>query len=232
MPRPLLWLIPWLALACAPALPSTTPLGEGPMVKSEQALVAKEDKARAAKAKTASAPGAQTPAEPAAPPSAPPEEPAAPPPDKPVAEAPKPEPAGAKPQPGKKPGAVVVYAGEYVGSDTSTYKLDGRENAEKDDKARTKVDGTGPDINVTFIDSGSGKDICTLKAKMNGKTGSFAAGQKCWGDGPGMSGTLTKGTIAFDDKKLTIDANFDIQVGEGNFRMSGQLHYHFEGTRK
>ena len=128
----------------------------------------------------------------------------------------------------------MVYAGEYIGSDTSTYKMDGMERAENDDKARTRVEGCGPEISVIFVDSGSGKDICSLKAKTVGKTATFSAGQKCWGsDGPGMSGTLTRGTATFEDKKLVVDADFDIQVGGGSeFAMSGSLHYRFEGTRK
>ncbi len=230
MRLPLLWLLPWLALACAPQLPSTAPLGDGPQVKAESLLREEQDKALAAKAKkapAAEAPPPETPAEP------PPEAPAAPPPTA-AGETPKPEPAGGKAPPGKKPSAAVVYAGEYVGSDTSTYKMEGMARDEKDDKARTRVEGAGPDISVTFIDSGSGKDICTLKAQMTGKTGSFAAGQKCWGsDGPGMTGTLTRGSAKFEDKKLVIEADFDLQVGgEGDFKMSGTLHYHFEGTRK
>lgn len=233
MRLPSLWLLPWLALGCAPQLPSTTPLGEGPQVKAESLLREEEDKALEAKAKKAPTAGASEAPPPEAPAPPPPETPAAPPP-KTAGESPKPEPAGSKAPAGKKPATPVVYAGEYVGSDTSTYKMEGMERDEKDDKARTRVEGAGPDISVTFIDSGSGKDICTLKAQMTGKTGSFAAGQKCWGsDGPGMTGTLTRGSASFDDKKLVIDADFDIQVGgEGDFKMSGTLHYHFEGTRK
>ena len=223
-----LWLVPCLALACAAQLPSATPLGEGPLAKAEALAAAKAETARDAKAKGAPKPtGAPRPDAPP-PPAAP-----TPPPPSATAEAPKPG-APAPKGPGAKPAVVVVYAGEYVGSDTSTYKMAGTERSEKDDKARTRVDGTGGEIAVSFIDSGTGKDICTLKAKTNGKTASFSAGQKCWGnDGPGMTGTLTQGTATFEDKKLTIDADFDIQVGGGSeFSMSGKLHYHFEGTRK
>lgn len=231
--RRLLVVLPWLALACAPRLPSTTPLGEGPLAKAEASAKAKAEKAREAKAQGGGeAAKAEAPA-PEAPPPAP-ESPAAPPPPAAKAEAAKPEPAAGKPAAGKKPAVVVVYAGEYTGSDSSTYKMGGTERTEKDDKARTRVEGAGPEISVTFVDSGNGKDICTLKAQMNGKTGSFAAGQKCWGsDGPGMSGTLTRGSVTFEDKKLVVDADFDIQIGgEGDFKMSGQLHYRFEGVRK
>lgn len=229
-----LWLIPWLALACAPRLPSTTPLGEGPLARAESQSLAKQAAELEAKAKKESGSGAPDAPPPETPDAPSPETPAPPPPPKTAGETPPPEPAGAKAPAGKKPATAVVYAGEYVGSDTSTYKMEGMERDEKDDKARTRVEGAGPDISVTFIDSGSGKDICTLKAQMTGKTGSFAAGQKCWGsDGPGMTGTLTRGSASFEDKKLVIDADFDIQVGgEGDFKMSGKLHYHFEGTRK
>ncbi len=201
-------------------------------MKKEAELREKEAKAQAASEKLA---GKGAPAEAPGDASQPP--PVAPPPvssASPPTEPPKPAdptPSG-KPTPGKKPSVVVVYAGEYVGSDTSLYNMSGVERSEKDDKARTRVDGSGPDISVTFIDSGSGKDICTLKAKAQGKTATFTAGQKCWANEPVMSGSLTKGTASFDDKKLSIDADFDLQVSEGDTKMSGVLHYHFEGTRK
>jgi hypothetical protein len=219
-----------LLVGCAPALPSETPLGEGPLAKKEAEARAKAETDAAAKQQpaTVSTELAATEPPPAidAPPPPPGAEPEPP---------PQPDAAGKKEpgnkEPGKKPGAVVVYAGEYIGSDTSTYKMEGNERTEKDDKARTRVEGSGPEISVTFIDSNTGKDICTIKGKTNGKNVSFAAGQKCWGDGPGMSGTLTSGSAKFEDKKLTIDMDFDLVMGEGQFRMTGQLHYHFEGTR-
>lgn len=215
-------------LACAPVLPSETPLGEGPLAKKEAEARAKAEKARDASAKLSgrSSESAETPPPVEPPPSVepPPASTGA------SAEPPKPETPGKK-EPGKKPALVVVYAGEYVGSDTSAYKMQGNERSEKDDKARTRIEGTAPEISVTFIDSGNGKDICTLKGKTNGKNVSFAAGQKCWGDGPGMSGTLTQGSAKFEDKKVTIDMDFDLVIGEGDMRMTGSLHYHFEGTR-
>ncbi|MBK7586421.1 MAG: hypothetical protein IPI67_40310 [Myxococcales bacterium] len=222
------WLAPWLLFACAPALPSETPLGEGPLAKAEHAAREKSEQANLAKADSRSAE-----VEPSAAAESPPDTETPPPPPTAAPTAEAPPVAGEKPQPGKKPTLVVVYAGEYVGSDTSTYKFSGAERSEKDDKAKTRVSGAGPEISVTFIDSGNGSDICTLKAQMTGKTGSFAAGQKCWGtDGPG-TGTLTRGSAQFDDKKLIIDADFQLQMGgEGDANVSGQLHYRFEGTRK
>ena len=224
-----LWLVPWLALACAAPLPSARPLGEGPLFKAEALARAKREQVLAAEAKAApkASVGGQAPK-----PSGP--RPATePPPAATTAEAAKPG-APVPKTPGAKPAAVVVYAGEYIGSDTSTYKMDGMERAENDDKARTRVEGGGPEISVIFVDSGTGKDICTLKAKSAGKTATVSAGQKCWGaDGAGMSGTLTRGTATFEDKKLVVDADFEIQVGGGTeAAMSGSLHYRFEGTRK
>lgn len=223
-----------LLASCATALPSATPLGEGPLVKAEAAARARE--AKAAPKKTASAGSARAPAPADAPAPAPAPSPAGPTPaPAPTAEAPKPDgkEAGkpAAPAPGKKP--VIDYAGEYVGFDESTYKIEGNEHSQKDDKARTRVElGKDGQLAITFVDSSTGKDICTLKATPNGKTATLAAGQKCWEEGGAMSGTLTRGTATFDGKKLTIDADFDLLMGPPDRRMSGQLHYRFEGSKK
>ena len=43
-----LWLVPWLALACAAPLPSARPLGEGPLFKAEALARAKREQVLAA----------------------------------------------------------------------------------------------------------------------------------------------------------------------------------------
>jgi hypothetical protein len=205
-------------------------------VKAELLLAEQEAKSRPAKA--AGGKAAAAPAVPSASPDAPAEPDDAPPAHadasgKPGVAAKGQEPGAEKKPAGRTSGGAVIYAGEYVGSDTSSYDLGGVKREDKDDKAKTRVDGAGPEVAVTFVDSGNGKDICTLKARMKGKSGTFAAGQKCWAnDAGGMSGKLTAGSLTFDDKKLVIDADFDIEIGGGEQQLSGSLHYHFEGTRK
>jgi hypothetical protein len=222
-----------LAFGCAPALPSAMPLGEGPLAKAETAAREKAEQDADAKKKhdvatTASAKSAAAPA-----PSAPPAPTAKPAADKP--EPPKPETAE-KADSGKAPaGAKIVYAGEYVGSDVTQTKMMGHEDSQKDDKARTRVDvASNGELDVTFIDSSNGKDICTLHAKPNGKKATFAPGQKCWGNDAGEGGgTLTKGFAEFQDKTLIVETDFDLEIpGPDDASLSGTIHYRFEGTRK
>jgi hypothetical protein len=216
--------------SCAPVLPSTTPLGEGPLAKAEaQAREKAERDAEASNrrdvASASEKPSGHSPA--ATPPSA--GKTPAPKPETPK----KPEPPAAKPDADKKPAPAsnVVYAGEYVGSDVTETKIMGQESSQKDDKARTRVDvAKNGELDVTFIDSSNGQDICTLHAKPDGKKATFAPGQKCWAEGD-AGGTLTSGHCEFSDKKLIVEADFDIVGPEGS-GMSGSIHYRFEGTRK
>lgn len=224
------WLAALWVIACAAPLPSAEPLGEGPLAKAEAKERAKAEAQGDAGAKIAAA-------EPKEKPKPPESKPDAAPPPTALASAAPPGDAGAQPastDAGAAAAPAVELAGEYVGSDVSKYKLGGMDREEKDDKARTRV--TAPaagEVAFTFLDSGTGKDICTLKATLSGKTATLSAGQKCWGtDDASMSGTLTKGTATFKDKSLVLDADFDLSVGSGGFQMSGTLGYHFEGTKK
>jgi len=230
-----LLLLALVACSCGLALPSAEPLGTGPLARAEAVERANAEAQAEAKAKAAE-PDAGKVARPADHPDAGASEP--------VASAEGAEVSGAvasdggasssAEDAGKAPSAKIVYVGEYVGSDVSTFKVGGMDREEKDDKARTRVAVPGPgELAFTFIDSSNGKDICTLTASVSGKKATLTPGQKCWGgDGEAMSGTLTRGTATFDDKKLVIDSDFDLEVGSGEFRMSGTLGYRFEGTRK
>lgn len=224
------WLAALVLVACATPLPSAEPLGEGPLAKAEA-----KERARAEAEGDAGSVVAQKPS--GKPKPAEPKPDAAPPPTA-VASATAPTDAGTPPaakDAGAAPAPATDLAGEYVGSDVSRYKLGGMERDEKDDKARTRVAVPAPgEVAFTFLDSGTGKEICTLKATLAGKTATLTAGQKCWGtDDASMSGTLTKGSATFKDKSLVLDADFDLAVGGGGgFAMTGTLGYHFEGTRK
>jgi hypothetical protein len=228
-----LWLsaIAVVGLACSTSLPSREPLGEGPLAKAEAVERAKaeaEAEARAASSSGSTLPDAgKAPKAPKTP------------------SGPSPTPTAVASAEGAEAGAdagaagadaaaptppVLDIAGEYVGSDISTISVAGQNQEQKDDKARTRVEVPGPgEVNFTFVASNTGTDICTLKAKLVGKTATLTPGQSCWtDDGGGTDGTLTRGTATFTDKRLVIDADFDLSLSGG---MSGSLVYHFDGTK-
>ncbi len=219
-------LVATLAAACAANLPSTTPLGEGPMVGAEalalsnsiadagKAFALRPDAGRPAPAGTSSSTAEAPPALDGGAAS--------------VASADS----GTKPVKsdagGAAPTATITYAGEYLGSDDSNYDLDGNASSEHDDKARTRVEvRSSGELAFTFVSSSDGTDICTLTATAKGKDATFGAGQACWAT-PGGGGKLTKGSAHFEGKKLVIDADFDLTAGP----MTGSLSYHFDGTRQ
>lgn len=224
-----------LPIACASPLPSAEPLGEGPLARAEAKEREKAEAEAEARAKNgpegsdagtpSSEPGATTESVAAAAPTvAPPESPS-------EVDAGS---AAAGTDAGSSGAPLANYAGEYVGSDVSSYDMGGMKRDEKDDKARTRVDQpSSTRVSFTFIDSGTGKDICTLSASLAGKTATLTPGQKCWGsESESMSGTLTTGTAKFSDKRVVIDASFDLTVGSDEFKMTGKLDYHFDGTKK
>lgn len=228
-----------LAAACAPALPSEKPLGVGPLALAEAGRLEKLEAEREARKKSARG-AAQSDAPPPARPSAKRETPGDDEPKKTDAEEPKNEP-GDKAEAGKKPdkaAAALKWAGLYVGSDTSVFKLPGvPERPQPDPNAKTRVeDKADGSVDLIAIDSSNGKDICTLNATPKGKDRKvfdITRGQKCFeGDDGAMSGTITKGTARFDGKKLVIDMSLDIEAGPEEMRMKGKLEYHFEGTKQ
>jgi len=227
-----LWLsvIAAVGLACSTPLPSKEPLGEGPLAKAEAVERAKaeaEAEARgSAQASASASASAKAPQK-----KVPPPAPSA------VAQSTEAD-AGSEAgtgataaDAGASAAAAVDVAGEYVGSDVSTISVGGQDQEQKDDKARTRVEVPGPgEVSFTFVASNTGTDICTLKAKLVGKTATLTPGQDCWSDdGGGTTGTLTRGTASFSDKRLVIDADFDLSLPGG---VSGSLVYHFDGTKK
>ena len=215
-----------LAWACSPSLPSTEPLGRGPLADRGDAGTRAEPRvtaARDAAAPSADAqqgepsPVAETPAE---------AEPAA---DAgPVAEQ------GAADAAAPTTKAAPVVAGEYQGWDVTTYKMPNvPEVPQRDPNARIRVArGSGDAIEVVIINSANGQDLCTLKGKLKGTTATFDKGQSCFAEEGMMTATLRKGSAKFSGKRLVIDCELDVEVDTGQGTISGEIVYHFEGDRK
>jgi hypothetical protein len=216
-----------VGVACSPALPSAEPLGSGPLADlGDAAPVAKTSSDASAEAQ---APSVEPP---------PPEAPAA------VASSdagaapdasPTSEPSGTKDGGASAPAATASVAGEYLGWDTTTYKVANLpETPQKDTNARTRVvKGAGDAIEIVIVSSSDGKDLCSLKGKLKAGNVTLDKGQHCFEEGGGMmTATLRKGTGKFSGKQLVLDMEFDLEVDTGQDRMKGEIIYHFEGTRK
>jgi hypothetical protein len=221
-----LWLLA-AAIACSPSLPSAEPLGAGPMAdRGDATVIAKSDSGSAPDASLASAPE--------------------PPPEPPPVVASGSSDAGAdaagasappSPKDGGAPAsaATASVAGEYVGWDTTTYKVPNLPEApQRDPKARTRVvKGAGDAIEIVIINSANGSDLCSVKGKLKAGTATLDKGQRCFEEGNGMmTATLRKGTAKFSGKQLDLDIEFDLTVDTGQDKAKGDILYHFEGTRK
>ncbi len=229
-----------IAQSCAGPLPSTAPLGLGPLAKAEaverekreaerEAALASGDagadaagpKAPGAASGTASGAGGADPGAGS---------------DAGAATAAAAAEAGTDTS-DKAPAAKAVFAGVYVGEDTSLFKLSGLpDRSEADSNAKTRVeDRADGNVNIIPVDSSNGKDICTLEAVVKDKTKKLfeiKRGQSCFEpEQGGMSGTIRKGSAKFDGDKLTFDVVLALEINTPSTQLTGTLEYHFEGTR-
>ncbi len=221
------WLMAVLAASCAPALPSTVPLGRGPLAAS-----------------TVEEPGPPrvdaTPDHDAAPDSAK---------DAGVAEAgdAAPEVADAAAdvdaaqadsggEAGAEAAAKAVFAGHYSGADVTTFHIGTMPaQPQKDPNAKLDVaDPGGGTLEFSLLDSGTGKLICKLDGTLSGNTAQLGSGQHCFDQQSqgAMTATLDTGTATFNGKQLVFDMHLDLEVNAGGQTVTGDLAYHFEGTRQ
>lgn len=217
-----------LAASCTPGLPSTTPLGRGPLAQSTVEEPAPPPAAPSAKSSAGNGkPDA----------SLAPDAGAA---STPEGGAKAPEGGGSADAGAQEAGApgkqAVVYAGHYVGEDTTTFSLPNLpQRTEKDPNAKLDVaDQGGGSLEFSLIDSKSGKVICKLQGTATGNTVKLGSGQHCFDkDSKGaMTATVDSGSATFKSAQIVFDLHLDLEINAAGQQMNGDLDYHFEGTRK
>lgn len=212
------------AQACATGLPSETPLGSGPLARTDAAAVSSESlSVRDAGALEAGAALSTSKTDP--PPASPEAERA----DAATASAKLPADAGAA-----EAGARAQFAGTYAGKDRAVIRMSGKpEQVEDDPKARISVAEQGSDaIAITLINSSDGKPICTLNARREGDRAEVTPGQPCFASGPGVSSTVQRGSATLAGKRLTVDLLIEMRLSMGGKDAAGSIDYHYEGTRE
>jgi hypothetical protein len=231
----LLWTAAALLLCCGYPLPSTTPLGRGPLAEPETedelgARAAARPGPRAPSADAGSAEGDDATLEPDASQQA-----AA---DQEPPEATEPEDQDSdrgesSPAASEQPAA---FAGEYLGNDVTTIRIDGMpERSAPDPQARIQVERqSDAEVKIVIIYTPTGDPFCTLEARVKGNVATITAGQTCpdQSGGSPFSGTVTSGTAKLSGRRLTVDLEADIEVEMGDERGTGKLVYHFEGERQ
>lgn len=233
----------WIALAatfaaCAAELPSTTPLGKGPKWHAEEKARAEREAAAADAGDAATDPTKEPAKKPAV---------AAKPPAKPTGEADAgseqeagaakaaAEDAGAADAGAAKPN-ITAWLGSYTGSDTSKVRMGPfPERTETDPNAKLRVEKKDDKtLLLTAVASNTGQDICTLEASLQPDgSATIASGQECFGSGSGgpMTGTVRSGKATLSGGKLVLDMIVDLEAKAGGQTITGELEYHFEGTK-
>jgi hypothetical protein len=233
----LLWTAVLVLHCCGFPLPSTTPLGSGPLAEpeTEDELVAV---ARAAAKPTPPAPPADAGST----------EPGDAVPDQSASAQPAPQDAAAEvaePKDGEPnshessssaPDQPVAFAGEYLGNDVTTIRIDGMpERSAPDPQARIEVvRQSDTKVKIIIIYTPTGDPFCTLEAQVKGNVATITAGQTCpdQSGGSPFSGTVTSGTAKLKGQRLTVDLEADIELETGDGHATGTLVYHFEGERQ
>jgi hypothetical protein len=207
-----------LTAACARELPSTNPLGTGPLAgarhepPSSATPLARtggveedeDDNAPADQVTAVTADAGAADAQPAAA----------------LDATPKGESAAA--------GAVVSFAGDFRGKDVNVIRPEGgpAQPPIEDPNSRITV-SEERDKRLAFTLYGEGGSVaCTLYATPSGATAQFAAGQECIG------GKLARGTARMDGDTLTLELVLDIELTLGDQSVRATIEYRFEGRRK
>ena len=123
---------------------------------------------------------------------------------------------------------VVSFAGDFRGKDFNVIRPQGgpAQPPIEDPNSRITV-SEERDKRLAFTLYGEGGSVaCTLYATPSGATAQFAAGQECIG------GKLARGTARMDGDTLTLELVLDIELTLGDQSVRATIEYRFEGRRK
>jgi len=228
MRLPVTWLLVLLG-ACTPALPSTEPLGRGPLAEQQE-----EDElpdrpranASGAEAKDGGTDvGADADLADAAEPT-----------DGEAADAGDAGDAGDGAG-GEGPGdaGAASFVGEYVGTDVTTFRWEGEpEEKSPDPKARVRIESTSDtEVTIIVIYTPTGTPFCSLSATVSGNRAEVAPDQTCPDSelNLGFSAVVTSGKATLDGDRLVLEVEGDAELPAGNDTRVGDFEYRFEGTR-
>ena len=219
-----------IAIACAPGLPSATPLGEGKLAEPEpepgERHVPREDAGSDAEEQGDTGLDAGTSDDAARPETGGADA------DDTVADA-SPD-ADGETDGGPDTSTVANFTGEYRGEDVSIIRIDGLpDRRERDPNARTKVEQSTDDrVEITLINSANGDPLCTIEARVSGNDAEVTPGQECFSEGSAVQGSVSSGKARLEKEQLILDLDVALELSFGPETRSGNLDYHFEGSRK
>jgi hypothetical protein len=223
-----------IAIACVPGLPSSEPLGRGPLAEPEpdpnshrsrpedahQAADAQRD--AELEAGTSDAGVDADDAEPNADA------------DADASDATESDADAARDADGSSDGGIIDFAGEYLGEDVSIIDIDGLpKRTERDPNARTNVEQSADDrLEIILINSANGDPLCSIEAKVVGSEAVVTPGQTCFSEGEALQGSVSNGKARLEDNRLILDLDVALTLSFGPETRDGSLDYHFEGERR
>lgn len=228
-----------VALACGRELPSTTPLGSGPLAARPGELdaprwtpVAPEQEAGAPKPQAGRhEPSPREDVEASSEPSDEDEDEKEEEPLTQVSDAGAPDAASAADA--RATAATPRWPGEYRGEDVSKIRFEGvPERIERDPAARVVVTDRGAgSLGFGLIDSSNGQTLCTLHAAARGGRAEIDPGQTCFA-AEATTGVVEEGSAKLEKDRLTLDLEVTVRLQLGSDTLEGSIDYHFEGRRR
>ncbi len=217
-----------IGVACGPSLPSSEPLGSGPLAEPEpvrEEHTATRADAGASEVDEADA-GAREPVARDAEVDASPAQDTGEDTDASTT-------VGSDAADGSAEASVVDFEGEYRGSDISVIQMDGLpDRTERDPNARTRVEQPATDrIEITLINSANGDPLCTVEARVSGSRAEVHPDQSCFDEGSTLTGSVSSGHAQLDGDRLTLDLDVALELTIGTETRNGRIDYHFDGKR-
>jgi len=132
--------------------------------------------------------------------------------------------------------APAAFAGKFCGRDVTTLRCDGRpDDSTPDPNACIQVERkSDAEIEIVIIYTPTGGPFCTLKARTEGNRATIDVGQTCPDPdvAESLGGAVTGGTAELEADRLSVDLEADLQGPILANCPNGALVYHFEGDRK
>jgi hypothetical protein len=126
-----------------------------------------------------------------------------------------------------------AFVGEYRGRDSASWRFPNLpERTDDDPNARLTVAKRSSTV-LTFTPyyTESGKPVCTLEGTFEGAHVKLRPGQACFEEGP-MRTSVQSGTATLSGKQLVLEVVLKVTLEAGDQVMEGELRFRFDGARR
>ncbi len=141
----------------------------------------------------------------------------------------------AEPGPISGDAAAASFVGEFTGTDVTTMRWEAEpEEKYPDPTASVRIESkSATEVTIVVIFTPTGGPFCSLTGTVNGNSADIAPGQTC----PeaelnlGWTASVTSGKATLDGDQLVLEVEGDLEAQPGGDPRTGKFGYRFEGSR-